>query len=88
MLTKTQITFIKGYLFKELGIALNLSVKEVDKEIKEFLEIEKISELDNDGFMQVSIHCFKLGDKLGLNLNFPNNEWNKIYDNKDETKEV
>ena len=39
MLTKEQITFIKGYLFKELGIALNLSIEEVDKEIKEFLKL-------------------------------------------------
>lgn len=80
MLSPEQITFIKGYLFKEIGIALNLSVKDVDKCIKEDLGIDKISELDNDGFMEVSIYCFKLGDKLGLNLNFPNNEADFIRD--------
>lgn len=80
MLSKKQITYIKGYLFKRIADALDLSVKEVDREIKNRLGIESISQLDNDGYMEVCVYCFKLGDELGLDLNFRGNEWEKIYD--------
>jgi hypothetical protein len=80
MLSKKQITYVKGYLFKRIADSLDLSVKEVDREIKNRLGIKSISKLDNDGYMEVCVYCFKLGDELGLDLNFKDNDWNKIYD--------
>lgn len=80
MLSKKQITYIKGYLFKQIADALDLSVKEVDREIKNRLGIESISQLDNDGYMEVCVYCFRLGDKLNLNLNFKDNEAEFIRD--------
>jgi hypothetical protein len=79
-MTKKQIKFVKGYLFKSIGVALNLSVEEIDIAIKNKLEIESISKLDNDGYMEICVYCFKLGDELGLNLNFKGNEAEFIRD--------
>lgn len=80
MLSKKQITYVKGYLFKRIADSLDLSVKEVDREIKNRLGIESISKLDNDGYMEVCVYCFQLGDELGLNLNFKDNEAEFIRD--------
>jgi hypothetical protein len=80
MLTTKQITFIKGYLFVKIAESLDLPLKEVDTAIKNKLGIESISKLDSDGYMEICIYCFKLGDELGLNLNFKDNEAEFIRD--------
>lgn len=79
-MTKKQIKFIKGYLFQTIADALSLSIQEVDLAIKEGLEIDSISSLDDDGYMELCVYCFILGDKLGVNLNFPDNEAEFIRD--------
>lgn len=79
-MTKKQIKFVKGYLFQEIADALSLSVKDVDGAVKEDLHIESISEMDSDGYMEICLYCFRLGDKLGLNLNFPDNDAEFIRD--------
>jgi hypothetical protein len=84
-MTKKEIKFIKGYLYCNIAKHYNVSIEQIDLEFKEYFGFEKLSEQDNDMFNEICIECFKISDKFGLNLNFPNNEWNKVYDiNKDE----
>lgn len=85
-MTKKQIKFIKGELYFKIAKHYKVSIEQIDLEFKEYFGFEKLSEQDNDMFNEICIKCFEISDKFGLNLNFPNNEWNKVYDiSKDET---
>lgn len=87
-MTSKQIKFIKGYLYREIAFYFELPIYTIDNEIKRRFEFEKLSEQDEETFFDVSIYCFMLGDMIGLNLNFPNNEWYKTYDKEKEMQEL
>lgn len=87
-MTSKQIKFIKGYLYREIAFYFELPICTIDIEIKRRFRFEKLSEQDEETFFEVSIYCFMLGDMIGLNLNFPNNEWDKYYDKEKEMQKL
>lgn len=81
MANKRLIKFYKGYLLTELLKIISKDVKcektDLDLWLKgKFFDYE-ISTIDmtNDELNEIIYFCFDLGDKIGIYLNFPDNEF-------------
>lgn len=81
MANKRLIRFYKGYLLTELLKVINqdVSCQKVDLDLwlkGKFFDYE-ISTVDmtNDELNEIIYFCFDLGDKIGIYLNFPDNEF-------------
>ena len=79
-MTTKQVKFVKGYLYERIANYFDIPLIEFDKQIKERFGFEHLSDQDEEMYYEVCFYCFRIGDEVGLNLNFPNNEWDKIYD--------
>ena len=87
---KKLIIFYKSYILprihEELVKANNIiTLKDVDKMLKEFARYNPIISckyMSKDELNELIVWSFGFGDTIGLNLNFYNNEWEKIYDNE------
>jgi hypothetical protein len=81
MANKRLIKFYKGYLLTELlkiiSKDVNCEKTDLDLWLKgKFFDCE-ISTIDmtNDELNEIIYFCFDLGDKIGIYLNFPDNEF-------------
>jgi hypothetical protein len=79
-MTKAQVKFVKGYLYQQIANYYEITISEFDKLMKERFGFEHLSDQDEEMFYEICLYCFRIGDEVGLDLNFPNNEWIKIYD--------
>ena len=80
MANKRLIKFYKGYCIKELYKYLNdenYQFNDLDYFIKSKVNLQDKSciEMDNIELYELIYKCFEIGDKIGLKLNFPDNEW-------------
>ena len=81
MANKRLIRFYKGYLLTELLKVINqdVSCQKVDLDLwlkGKFFDYEIITvDMTNDELNEIIYFCFDLGDKIGIYLNFPDNEF-------------
>ncbi len=81
MANKKLIRFYKGYVLTHLLIEINKEIncnkKDLDLWLKgKFFDYEiSTVEMTNDELNEIIYFCFDLGDKIGIYLNFPNNEF-------------
>ena len=81
MANKRLIKFYKGYLLTELLKVINQEVtcQKVDLDLwlkGKFFDYEiSTTDMTNDELNEIIYFCFDLGDKIGIYLNFPDNEF-------------
>ena len=81
MANKRLIRFYKGYLLTELLKVINQEVtcQKVDLDLwlkGKFFDYEiSTTDMTNDELNEIIYFCFDLGDKIGIYLNFPDNEF-------------
>lgn len=81
MANKRLIRFYQGYLLPELLKAVNKEItiekNDLNLWIKgKFFEDEiSTKDMTNDELYEIIYFCFDFGDKLGIYLNFPDNEF-------------
>jgi hypothetical protein len=84
--TKKLIKYYKGYILVQLHNHIVksgtiMSICELDNLIKNISELDKsTTEMTIDELNELVVNAFDLSDHLGLFLNWPNNDWNKVYD--------
>lgn len=83
------IKFYKGYVLESIQAELNengiYSTDEVDAILKGhagFSYDTSCTEMSKDELQELISWSFHFGDLIGLSLNYPDNEWEKIYDDE------
>lgn len=87
---KKLIIFYKSYVLKSIHnrlVELNnvMSIDEVDELLKYYSGFKKdksCKDMTKEELQELNVHSFLYGDTIGLNLNYKDNEWQKIYDNE------
>lgn len=89
MNNKKLIIFYKGYILQSVQSKLNeegmYSIDEVDVLLKShagFSLNTSCTEMTADELHELITWSIQLGDMIGLSLNYPDNEWEKIYDDE------
>lgn len=81
MANKRLIRFYKGYLLTELlkVIQKDVTCQKIDLDLwlkGKFFDYEiSTTDMTNDELNEIIYFCFDLGDKIGIYLNFPDNEF-------------
>jgi hypothetical protein len=81
MANKRLIKFYKGIVLPELLKAIRIDVScqkdELDVWLKrKFFDCDVSTlQMSNDELVEIIYFCFELGDKIGIYLNFPDNEF-------------
>ena len=83
------IKFYKGVVLESIQAKLNengiYSTGEVDEILKVhagFSYDTSCTEMSTGELQELISWSFIFGDKIGLSLNYPDNEWEKIYDDE------
>lgn len=87
---KKLIIFYKSYVLKNIHnrlVELNniKSIDEADELLKYYSGFKKdisCKTMTKEQLQELIVHSFLYGDTIGLNLNYKDNEWQKIYDNE------
>ena len=90
-MNKKLIIFFKGEVLVKLHRHLNnkgniLSIDEVDKMLKVHAGFDKnksCKDMTINELQELITWSFDFGDHNGIHLNYPDNEWTKIYDNEE-----
>jgi len=83
--TKKLIKYYKGYILVQLHDHIVksgtiMSVCELDNLIKHISELDKsTTEMTTEELNELITDAFDLGDQVGIYLNFPDNEYENIY---------
>lgn len=81
MANKRLIRFYQGYVLPELlkviNKEINIEKKDLNLWIKgKFFDYEiSTKDMTNDQLYEIIYFCFDFGDKIGIYLNFPDNEF-------------
>lgn len=78
-MSKKLVKYYKGVcletIHKELVKNHAYSIIEVDQLLKHLAGIEKsCNDMESDELNELIVTCFTFADKIGIDLNFPNNE--------------
>lgn len=80
------IKFYKGHILDKLHTHLVkngtiISIDELDTLLKSISGLDKsTTKMTTDELNELIVDAFDFSDSVGLFLNYPNNEWDKIYD--------
>ena len=85
---KKLIIFYKSYVLTNIHTRLVqlgniLSIDEVDEVLKYYSGFDKnksCKDMTKEELQELNVHSFLYGDTIGLNLNYKDNEWEKVYD--------
>lgn len=80
------IKFYKGHILDKLHTHLvqngtMISIDDLDTLLKSISGLNKsTTKMSTDELNELIVDAFDFSDNVGLFLNYPNNEWDKIYD--------